>query len=148
MLRLIKVSLYKLIRNPMMKLINQNSWVQLLMTNNWLDRSYIMWVERSLVVSELRSRLGKYSTVNLWNVCITDSYILIWFIVNQVWGFVCKTNIEPLFISQKKAVKIICCVHPRSLSGPFFITMNFVNYENTFRYLIGRVMHCHSKTQN
>ena len=60
---------------------------------------------------------------------------------NQVWGSVCKTNLEPLLILQKKVKRIILCVHPRSPSEPLFITLKFLGCENIFKYLIGCLMY-------
>ena len=60
---------------------------------------------------------------------------------NKVWGSAYITNIEPLFILQKRAVRIILGVHPRSPSEPLFTTLKFLNCENIFKYLIGRLMY-------
>ena len=60
---------------------------------------------------------------------------------NQVWGSACKTNIEPLQVLQKRAVRIILGVHPRSPSEPLFTTLKFLNCKNIFKYLIGRLMY-------
>ena len=60
---------------------------------------------------------------------------------NQVWGSACKTNIEPLFILPKKAIRIITGVHPRSPSEPLFCQLKFLNCENIFKYLVGRLMY-------
>ena len=60
---------------------------------------------------------------------------------NQVWGSACKTNIEPLQVLQKRAVRIILGVHPRSPSEPLFTTLKFLNCTNIFKYLIGRLMY-------
>ena len=60
---------------------------------------------------------------------------------NQVWGSAYKTDIEPLFILQKRAVRVIVGVHPRSPSEPLFTTLKFLNCENIFKYLIGRLIY-------
>ena len=60
---------------------------------------------------------------------------------NQVWGTACKTNIEPLFILQKKALRIITGVHPRSPSEPLFCQLKFMNCENIFKYLVSHLMY-------
>ena len=59
---------------------------------------------------------------------------------NQVWGSACKTNIEPLQVLQKRAVRIILGFHPRSPSEPLLTTLKFLNCTNIFKYLIGRLM--------
>ena len=60
---------------------------------------------------------------------------------NQIWGSACKTNIEPLLILQKRVMRIILGVHPRSPSEPLFIILKFLSCENIFKYLIGRLMY-------
>ena len=59
---------------------------------------------------------------------------------NQDWVSACKTNIEPLFILQKRALRIIT-VNPRSSSEPLFCQLKFLNCENIFEYLVGRLMY-------
>ena len=74
--------------------------------------------------------------------CLYYSFIYHYMIYcNQVWGSAYKTNIEPLFILQKRDVSIILGVHPRSPSEPLFTTLKFLNCENIFKYLIGRLMY-------
>ena len=60
---------------------------------------------------------------------------------NQVWGSACKTNIDPLLILQNMTIRIIPGVHPRSPSEPLFVTLKFLNCENIFRYLTGRLIY-------
>ena len=77
---------------------------------------------------------------SLKNLCY--SFIYPYFIYcNQVWGSACKTNIEPLFLLQKKALRIITGVHPRSPLEPLFCQLKFLDCENIFRYLVGRLMY-------
>ena len=74
--------------------------------------------------------------------CLYYSFIYPYMIYcNQVWGSACKTNIEPLQVLQKRAVRIILGVHPRSPSEPLFTTLKFLNCKNIFKYLIGRLMY-------
>ena len=69
--------------------------------------------------------------------CLYYSFLYPYMIYcNQVWGSAYKTHIEPLFILQKRAVRIILGVYPRSPSEPLFL-----NCENIFKYLIGRLMY-------
>ena len=58
--------------------------------------------------------------------CLYYSFIYPYMIsCNQVWGSSYKTNIESLFILQKRAVRIILGVHPRSPSEPLFTALKF-----------------------
>ena len=78
--------------------------------------------------------------------CLYYSFIYPYMIYcNKVWGSAYKTNIEPLFILQKRAVRIILGVHPRCPSEPLFTTLKFLNCENIFKYLIGRLMYSSSR---
>ena len=74
--------------------------------------------------------------------CLYYSFIYPYMIYcNQVWGSACKTNIEHLQVLQKRAVRIILRVHPRSPSEPLFTTLKFLNCKNILKYLIGRLMY-------
>ena len=74
--------------------------------------------------------------------CLYYSFIYPYMVYcNQFWGSAYKTGIEPLFILQKRAVRIILGVHPKSPSEPLSTTLKFLSYENIFKYLIGRLMH-------
>ena len=76
--------------------------------------------------------------------CLYYSFIYPYMIYcNRVWGSACKTNIEPLQVLQKRAVRIILGVHPRSPSEPLFTTLKFLKCKNIlkFKYLIGRLMY-------
>ena len=61
--------------------INQSKFLGLIIDKlSWMD--HISFVcKKSLVVSEFWSKPEKYSVTNLWNVCITHSYILTCYIV-------------------------------------------------------------------
>ena len=63
--------------------------------------------------------------------CLYYSFIYPYMIYcNQVWGSACKTNIEPLQVLQKRAVRIILWVHPRSPSEPLLTTLKFLKNSN------------------
>ena len=46
----------------------------------------------------------------------------------------------PIYFT-KKALRIIIGVHPRSPSEPLFCQLKFLNCENIFKYLVGRLMY-------
>ena len=89
------------------------------------------------VIIKARTVLQKGSLISLYYSFIYP-YMLY---CNQIWGSACKTQIEPLFILQKKALRIITGVHPRLPSEPLFRQLNFLNCENIFKYLVGRLMY-------
>ena len=107
---------------------------------NWKDHvSFVCRkVARGLGVKiKARKVLQNESLKSLYYSFI-HPYFIYW---NQVWGSACRTNIEPLLILQKKALRIITGVHPRSPSEPLFCQLKFLNCENIFRYLVGRLMY-------
>ena len=107
---------------------------------NWKD--HVSFVCRKVgrglgVIIKARKVLQNESLKNLYYSFIYPYLIY----CNQVWGSACKTNIEPPFILQKTALKIITGVHPRSPSEPLFCQLKFLNCENIFKYLVGRLMY-------
>ena len=107
---------------------------------NWRDHvSFVCRkVARGLgVIIKAREVLQKGSLISLYYSFIYPYLIY----CNQIWGSACKTQIEPLFILQKKALRIITGVHPRSPSEPLFRQLKFWNCENIFKYLVGRLMY-------
>ena len=99
---------------------------------------YVEKVSRGLgVIIKIRKVLQKEFLISLHY-----SFIYPYLIYrNQIWGSACKTHIEPLFILQKRALRIITGVHPRSPSEPLFRQLKFLNCENIFKYLAGRLMY-------
>ena len=107
---------------------------------NWRDHESFVCrkVARGLgVIIKARKVLQKGSLISLYYSFIYPYLIY----CNQIWGSACKTQIEPLFILQKKALRIITGVHPRSPSEPLFRQLKFLNCENIFKYLVGRLMY-------
>ena len=107
---------------------------------NWRDHvSFVCRkVPRGLGVTiKARKVLQKESLISLYHSFIYPYLIY----CNQIWGSACKTQIEPLFILQKKALRIITGVHPRSPSEPLFRQLKFLNCEIIFKYLVGRLMY-------
>ena len=79
---------------------------------NWRDPvSFVCrTVARGLgVIIKARKILQKGCLISLYYSFIHPYLIY----CNQIWGSACKTQIEPLFILQKKALRIITGVHPR-----------------------------------
>ena len=105
---------------------------------NWRDHVSFACrkVARGLgVIIKTRKVLQKGSLISLYYSFIYHYLIY----CNQILGPACKTQIEPLFILQKKALRIITGVHPRSPSEPLFRQLKFLNCENIFEYLVGRL---------
>ena len=66
-------------------------------------------------------------------------YMIYW---NQVRGSAYKTNIEPLLIVQKTAVKDCSrCSSQVSFRDPLFASLKSLNCENIFKYLLGLLVY-------
>ena len=89
------------------------------------------------VIIKARKVLQKESLIILYYSFIYPYLIY----CNQIWGSAGKTHIEPLFILQERALRIITGVHPRSPSHPLFRQLKSLNCENIFKYLVGRLMY-------
>ena len=123
----------------LLKLLHQNFWGVIVDDNlNWKDHV-------SFVCKKVARGLGVI--IKARKVLRNESLLYYSFIYpyliycNQVWGSACKTNIEPLFILQKRALRITTGVHPRLPSEPLFCQLKFLNCENIFKYLVGRLMY-------
>ena len=97
---------------------------------NWRDHVSFLCrkVARGLgVINKARKVLQKESFVSL---CYSFIYPYL-ISCNQILGSACKTHIEPLFILQKSALRIITGVHPRSPWDPLFRQLK-LHCENFF----------------
>ena len=59
---------------------------------------------------------------------------------NHVWGNTYKTYLNKLVILQKKIIRIIAGVKPRTHTEPLFKALNILNVFDINKYLIGRFM--------
>ena len=122
--------------------VNKSKFLGVIIDNKLSWKDHISFVCRKVargigVIIKARKVLHSESMK-----CLYYSFIYPYMIYcNQVWGSACKTNIEPLLILQKRVMRIILGVHPRSPSEPLFITLKFLSCENIFKYLIGRLMY-------
>ena len=122
--------------------VNKSKFLGVIIDNKLSWKEHISFVCRKVargigVIIKARKVLHSESMK-----CLYYSFIYPYMIYcNQVGGSACKTNIEPLLILQKRVMRIIRGVHPRSPSEPLFITLKFLGCENIFKYLIGRLMY-------
>ena len=88
------------------------------------------------IIIKARKWLNQDSLLGLYY-----SFIYPYFIYcNQVWGTTYKTYIEPLTVLQKKIIRIIAGVKPRTSTGPLFDRLKCLTCTNINKYLIGRLM--------
>ena len=69
--------------------------------------------------------------------CIILSFILICI---HVWGADAKTQTRTLCTLQKRVVRIISGVKPRTHSDPLFKLLNLLKFQDINTYLIGKLM--------
>lgn len=69
------------------------------------------------VLHKVKFSLNNYALLTLYNTMIVPylTYCV------EIWGSTCKTYTQPLFILQKRALKIISKSHYRDPSNPLFI---------------------------
>ena len=121
--------------------VNKSKFLGVIIDNKLKWKDHISFVGRKVacgigVIIKARKVLRNESLK-----CLYYSFIYPYIAYcNQVWGSACKRNIEPLQVLQKRAVRIILGVHPRSPSEPLFTTLKFLSCKNIIKYLIGRLM--------
>ena len=60
---------------------------------------------------------------------------------NIVWASTHQTKLEPLYRLQKRAVRTICCVHPRHSSQPLFSRIGVLSVYQVNHLQIGLFVH-------
>ena len=60
---------------------------------------------------------------------------------NHVWGLSCKSYMDALVKLQKRAIRIIVGVHPRTHTDPLFTNLKVLKCDETDKFLIGRLMY-------
>ena len=60
---------------------------------------------------------------------------------NQIWGSTYKSNLEKIYVLQKKAMRIITGSPPRCHSEPLFKNLGLLKLEDINTYLIGMFMY-------
>ena len=60
------------------------------------------------------------------------------------WGSAVKTHIDEIFRLQKRIVRIIHGVHPRTHSMPLFKNLGILNVKQLFSYNVGLFMYKYS----
>ena len=60
---------------------------------------------------------------------------------NHVWGLSCKSYMNALVKLQKRAVRIISGVHPRTHTDPLFTNLKLLKCDEINKFLIGPLMY-------
>ena len=88
------------------------------------------------IILKARKYLLKESLISLYYSFIY-SYLIY---CNHVWGLACKTHLDSLIKLQKRAIRIIVGVHPRTYTEPLFQKLKLLKCEDINKHLIGRLM--------
>ena len=107
---------------------------------NWKDHiSYISdKIARGLgIIIKARKCFTKTAMLSLYHYFIYPYLIY----CNRVWGCACTTHVKPLVTLQKKAIRIISGVKPKTHTDPLFKQMNLLKCEDIHKYLIGKLMY-------
>ena len=89
------------------------------------------------IILKARNVLNKESLVSLYYTMVYP-YLTY---CNHVWGTAYLSNLSKLITLQKKIVKIILNVHPRTESAPLFKELGFIRLVDMNRFLIAKFMH-------
>ena len=89
------------------------------------------------VVTKARKYLNKDSLLILYCSFIYPYLIY----CNHVWGAAAKTHTRTLCTLQKRAVRIISGVKPRTHCDPLFRENNLLSLQDIHKYLIGKLMY-------
>ena len=60
---------------------------------------------------------------------------------NTAWASTHQTKLEPIYRLQKRALRIICCVHPRHSSQPLFTRLGILTVFQVNHFQIGLFVH-------
>ena len=88
------------------------------------------------VINKARRYLNRDSSLSLFYSFIYPYLIY----CNHVWGAAAKTHTRTLCTLQKRAVRIISGVKPRTHSDPLFKELNLLKFQDINTYLIGKLM--------
>ena len=78
-----------------------------------------------------------------WKSLLTLYYSFIYTYLtycNHVWGSTYVTNLEKLFVLQKKALRIMCSKPKRSSTDPLFYELGILRFHDINLYLMGKFM--------
>lgn len=66
----------------------------------------------------------------------------------EIWGTAYKTNIKPVFILQKRAIRIISGCRYRDPSHPLFVKLQLLKFEDLLDYNVLKLMYkAHKQNQ-
>ena len=107
---------------------------------NWME--HIKCISRKIakgigIIIKARKSFESETLLNLYNALILPhiSYGI------QVWGTAASIHLHRLYVLQKKIVRIICGVHPRTHTEPLYKSLNILNIDQIKDYSIALFMY-------
>ena len=100
----------------------------------------------ALVTGKLSKSIGMISKARRylnWKSLLTLYYSFIYPYLtycNHVWGSTYVTNLEKIFVLQKKALRIMCSKPKRSSTDPLFYELGILRFHDINLYLMGKFM--------
>ena len=108
----------------------------------WGVLQYINHISRKVsksigIIIKARKSFDNDTLFNLYNALILPhiSYCI------KVWGTAASVHIERLHVLQKKIVRIICGVHPRTHTQPLFQLLHLLNINQIRDYFVAIFMY-------
>ena len=89
------------------------------------------------IISKVRKYVNKSTLLELYYSFIYP-YLTY---CNHVWGLSCNSYMNALVKLQKRAVRIISGVHPRTPTDPLFTNLKLLKCDEINKFLIGRFMY-------
>ena len=107
---------------------------------NWKD--HIMYISGKIargigILTKARKLLNRETLVSIYYSFIYPHMTY----CNRVWASTYETNLHKLIILQKRAVRMICGVSPRTSTATLFDQLKMMNFLKLNKYLMGRFMY-------
>ena len=120
----------------------QTKFLGVIIDSNLTWKQHIMYISGKIakgigIIKKARKVLDKETLVTLYNSFIYP-YLCY---CSHVWSGTSVTYMNRLIILQKKIIRIIAGVRPRSHSKPLFKELNIMNIENIGKFQIARFMY-------
>jgi len=110
---------------------------------NHIQKTKVKVAKNIGVICKARRVLQQSTLALLYNTFIQP--YLIYCI--EVWGSASDSHILPLIRIQKKAIRIVCSVPPRTHTYPLFVSLNILNIRKLYQYMATIFMFKHHHQQ-
>ena len=126
--------------------VEKAKFLGVVIDNKLIWTEHLKFVTRKIskgigIIIKARKYFNSDTLLSLYNTLILPflSYCV------HVWGAASAVHLEKIYILQKKIVRIICGVPPRTHSHPLFTQLSILNITQIYDYFIGVFMYKLSK---